>query len=276
MVQGLDKAASVNGGNLIMGNSHIFKDIISDYETARPGYPIELFNDIVNFSALNGNANILEIGSGPGQATDYFVKNLYSITGLEIEEKQVQYLLEKYSTYKKFNSICSSFEEYDGQEGYYDLIFSATAFHWIKPDVGYPKAYNLLKKGGVMAVFWHLSSLAEPEREMLIEIRNICREIAPEFDDYLTLEETEDLHNLRLSEIQTNNLFTRPVSKIYRWNDEYTTERYLKLINSFSDFHDLDNYKKKSILEAVAAYINSKNGRLIIPQEVRLYMAKKY
>lgn len=258
-----------------MGNNHVFKDIISDYEIARPGYPIELFNDIVDFSKLKNDAEVLEIGSGPGQATDYFVKNRYSITGLEIEEKQVQYLLEKYSEYHNFNSICSSFEEYEGSKGTYDLIFSATAFHWIKPEVGYPKAYNLLKKNGVIAVFWHMSSIVEPQTEMLIEIRNIYRKLAPEFDDYVSLNEAEDLHNLRLSEIQTNNLFDRPVSRIYRWDDEYTTERYLKLINSFSNFHDLDSDKKKAILETVADYINSKNGKIVVPQEVRLYMAKK-
>lgn len=249
--------------------------MISDYEIARPGYPIELFNDIMDFSIIKRDAKILEIGSGPGQATDYFVKNQYSITGLEIEEKQVQHLLKKYSGYHNFNSICSSFEEYDDLKETYDLIFSATAFHWIRPEVGYPKAYNLLKKGGVIAVFWHMSSIIEPKAEMLIEIRNIYRKLAPEFDDYLSLEEAEDLHNLRLSEIQTYNLFDRPVFKIYRWNDEYTAERYLKLINSFSNFHDLDNDKKKNILDTVADYINSKNGKVVVPQEVILYMAKK-
>lgn len=258
-----------------MGNNHVFKDVISDYEIARPGYPVELFTDIVNFSILTNDAKILEIGSGPGQATDYFVKNRYSITGLEIEKKQVQYLLGKYSKHRNFNSICSSFEEYDGLEESYDLIISATAFHWIKPEVGYPKAYNLLKKNGVMVVFWHMSSIIEPQTEMLNEIRNICRNIAPEFDDYLSLEEAEDLHNRRISEIQTNNLFNKPVSMVYRWDDEYTTERYLKLINSFSNFHDLDNNKKKAILEAIRDYIDRKNGKVIVPQEVRLYMAKK-
>ncbi|MGD9569118.1 MAG: hypothetical protein AB7V48_12555 [Sedimentibacter sp.] len=49
----------------------------------------------------------------------------------------------------------------------------------------------------------------------------------------------------------------------------------MKLINSISDFHDLENYKKKAILETVAEYINSKNGKIVVPQEVRLYMAKK-
>jgi SAM-dependent methyltransferase len=258
-----------------MINKHVFKDVIADYEVARPGYPVELFNDIVDYSMLKNDAKILEIGSGPGQATDYFVKNRYSITGLEIGEKQVQYLLEKYSEYHNFNSICSSFEEYDGLKETYDLIFSATAFHWIKPEVGYPKAYNLLKKNGVMAVFWHMSSIIEPKTEMLKEIRNIYRKHAPELDDYLSLDEAEDLHNLRISEIQTNNLFDRPVSEIYRWNDEYTTERYLRLINSFSDFHDIDNNKQKAILESIADYINSKNGKIVVLQEVRLYMARK-
>lgn len=258
-----------------MGNNHVFKDVIADYEIARPGYPIELFNDIVDFSALKNDAKILEIGSGPGQATDYFVKNQYSITGLEIEEKQVQYLSEKYSEFHKFNSICSSFEEYDGLSETYDLIFSATAFHWIKPEVGYPKAYTLLKKNGVIAVFWHMSSIIEPKTEMLIEIRNIYRNLAPEFDNYISLDEAEDLHKLRISEIQTNNLFDRPVSMVYRWDDEYTTERYLRLINSISDFHDLDADKEKAILETVGDYIDSKNGKIVVPQEVRLYLAKK-
>lgn len=258
-----------------MGNNHVFKDVIADYEIARPGYPEELFNDIVHFSKLKSNANILEIGSGPGQATDYFVKNNYSITGLEIEEKQVQYLLKKYSKHNNFNSICSSFEDFECKNETFDLIFSATAFHWIKPEVGYPKAYNLLKEGGTIAVFWHMASVVEPKTEMLVEIQNIYRKIAPEFDDYLSLDEAEELHNLRFKEIQTNNLFDKPISKIYRWDDEYTTERYLKFINSISDFHDLDKNKQRAILETVADYINSNKGRIVVPQEVRLYQAKK-
>ena len=224
---------------------------------------------------IKNDAKILEIGSGPGQATEYFVKNRYSITGLEIEEKQVQYLLKNILNIIISILLCSSFEDYDCLKETYDLIFSATAFHWIKPEIGYPKAYDLLKRNGVMAVFWHMSSIIEPKTEMLNEIRNIYRKFAPEFDDYISLDEAEDLHNLRISEIQTNNLFDKPVSKIYRWDDEYTTERYLKLINSFSDFHDIDNDKKKAILETVADYINSKNGKIVVPQEVRLYMAKK-
>jgi 16S rRNA A1518/A1519 N6-dimethyltransferase RsmA/KsgA/DIM1 with predicted DNA glycosylase/AP lyase activity len=99
------------GGNRLMGDKNVFRDIIADYETGRPGYSTELFNNIVEFSRIKSDAKVLEIGSGPGQATDYFVKSGYNITGLEIGEKQVEYLSKKYSEYNNFNSICSSFED---------------------------------------------------------------------------------------------------------------------------------------------------------------------
>jgi SAM-dependent methyltransferase len=262
-------------GVLILENKNVFNDIISDYEIARPGYTSELFTDIVEYSMIKNDAKILEIGSGPGQATDYFVKNRYSITGLEIGEKQVQYLSEKYSEYTNFNSICTSFEDFKCDKDTYNLIFSATAFHWIKPEIGYPKIYNLLKRNGVMAVFWHMSSIIEPKTEMLNQIRNIFRKYAPELDTYITMKEAEDLHDLRISEIGTNNLFDKPVTKIYRWDDEYTTQRYLKLINSYSDFHSLSDDKRQAILDNIADYIDSKEGKIVVPQKVRLYMAKK-
>ncbi|WP_066303878.1 class I SAM-dependent methyltransferase [Bacillus sp. FJAT-29814] len=258
-----------------MENKNVFNYIISDYEIARPGYPSELFRDIVDYSMIKNDANILEIGSGPGQATEYFVKNEYTITGLELGEKQVEYLLEKYSQYQNFNALCIPFEDYNKEQETYDLIFSATAFHWIKPGIGYPKAYNLLKRNGTMAVFWHLTSIIEPKTEMLNQIRNIYRKYAPELDDYISLDEAEDLHNLRISQIQINNLFKNPVSNVYRWDDEYTTERYLRLMNSYSDFHDIDKDKQKAILDSVADYIDYKGGKIVVPQEVRLYMAKK-
>jgi SAM-dependent methyltransferase len=256
-------------------NKNVFNNIISDYEIARPGYPSELFRDIVEYSMIKNDANILEIGSGPGQATEYFVRNGYTITGLELGEKQVKYLLEKYSQYQNFNALRTSFEDFNREKETYDLIFSATAFHWIKPEIGYPKAYNLLKRNGAMAVFWHLASIIEPKTEMLNQVRSIYRKYAPELDDYISIGEAKDLHNLRISQIQINNLFKNPVSKIYRWVDEYTTERYLKLMNSYSDFHDIDNDKQKAILDSVEDYIDCKGGKIVIPQEVRLYMAKK-
>jgi len=256
-------------------NKDVFQDIIRYYEAARPGYPAELYRDIVVFSELDKDAKVLEIGSGPGQATAYFVRSGYDVTALEISDKQVAFLREKFSEQENLRCFCSTFEAFESPDDSFDLIFSATAFHWIKPEVGYPKAHRLLKPSGVMAVFWHLASINEPETEMLRKIREIFRTHAPELDDYITREEGEAMHLRRIAEMQTGGLFQNSVTRTYRWYDVYETKRYLKLMNSYSDFHAISKDAREAILNEVAAYIERNGGWITIPQEVRLYMASK-
>lgn len=38
-------------------------------------------------------------------------------------------------------------------DGSYDLVYSASAFHWVPEEVGYPKVFDMLKPGGVFARF---------------------------------------------------------------------------------------------------------------------------
>lgn len=256
-------------------NRDVFQNIIDDYETARPGYPADLYRDIVKYAGLHEGAKILEIGAGPGQATDYFVRNHFDITALEITEKQTRYLNQKFADFRNFHGICAKFEDFDSAEGVFDLIFSATAFHWIDPEVGYPKAHRLLKSGGVIAVFWHLASIIEPETDMLCNMRDIVRRYAPQLDDYISREEGEVMHSRRMEQMQAEGWFQNPVAKVYRWNDAYSTERYLKLMNSYSDFHAISEETRQAIRKETEDYINRNGGIVTIPQEVRLYMARK-
>ena len=49
--------------------------------------------------------------------------------------------------------IVSAFEDARIDDETYDLIYAASAFHWVDPAVGCPKAYRLLKNGGTFALF---------------------------------------------------------------------------------------------------------------------------
>lgn len=258
-----------------MRNKDVFQAIIEDYAAARPGYPDALFRDIVAFANLPKHARILEIGAGPGQATGYFVQNGYAVTALEISLPQVEYLEQKFAGYSNLRCVCSPFEEFAAEDGSFDLVFSATAFHWIDPLVGYPKAYRLLKQNGVLAVFWHIASVIEPQTEREIGIRAIERKHTPELDDYCTVEQANEMHQQRLQLSQTQNLFGEPIYKEYRWVDSYSTERYCKLINSYSDFHSIRPEQQTAILKETAAYLNKHGGIIEIPQLVQLYLSKK-
>ncbi len=47
-----------------------------------------------------------------------------------------------------FSTVSGKFEDVD-LGGEYDLIYSASAFHWIDEEIGYKKVYNMLKNGSV-------------------------------------------------------------------------------------------------------------------------------
>ena len=44
----------------------------------------------------------------------------------------------------------------DAMERAFDLAISGEAFHWISPEIGYPKVASALKDGGSAAFFWIL------------------------------------------------------------------------------------------------------------------------
>ena len=56
------------------------------YDEVRPGYPEELFDDVVSLSGIPAGGRILEIGCGTGQATVPFARRGYRILCVELGE----------------------------------------------------------------------------------------------------------------------------------------------------------------------------------------------
>ena len=84
-----------------MEEKYFFSTVIDDYIVGRTRYPDELFSAIRDFSGIENNSRLLEVGAGPGTATDAFVD--YNLDLLEISDEQVQFLKNKY---KNYNNIC--------------------------------------------------------------------------------------------------------------------------------------------------------------------------
>jgi 16S rRNA A1518/A1519 N6-dimethyltransferase RsmA/KsgA/DIM1 with predicted DNA glycosylase/AP lyase activity len=56
------------------------------YDEVRPGYPEELFDDVVSLSGIPAGGRILEVGCGTGQATVPFARRGYRILCVELGE----------------------------------------------------------------------------------------------------------------------------------------------------------------------------------------------
>ena len=110
-----------------------FNEDALNYDRLRPSYADELFDDIIRFSNLNSSKSALEIGSGTGQATLPFLRSGSKVTAIEIGDKSAQFSRKKFAEFKTFKVINQDFESVQIDENVYDLVYSASAFHWIPP-----------------------------------------------------------------------------------------------------------------------------------------------
>ena len=151
-----------------------FNEVPEDYDNLRTRYVDGLFTDVIKYSALDRTNRVLEIGIGTGQASLPFLETGCELTAVEIGDKLAQYARGKFSEFANLNVINQDFESIPLKEDSYDLIYSASAFHWIPLDTGMPKVFQLLKPGGVFA--WFSAQPAPTQRNVYDEIQKVYDE----------------------------------------------------------------------------------------------------
>lgn len=251
-----------------------FSNVIQDYEYARPKYPSAIYDTICQFSGIKTGAAILEVGAGTGQATELFVDKDYQLDLLEVSKEQVNYLIEKY---KIRNAVCvheAYFEQYENNKKY-DLIYSATAFHWIDSEIGYPKAWDMLKPGGTLAVFWQMSSVTYINTGIFQGLNQIKQKYMPNESLGYDEDGIQKVKEKRIRQIQSGGYFGEPEYHEYQWTDTYDAERYTALLNTYSSTQLLEEEVRKAYLEEVREYIKQNGGIVEMPQKVCLYLVRK-
>lgn len=248
-----------------------FSQVIDDYNVGRAKYPKEIFSTIVDFSGIKKDSRLLEIGAGPGTATDAFLD--YSLELLEISDEQVRFLKEKYKDYSNISVKNETFEDFISDISY-DLLYSATAFHWIDPDIAYPKAARCLKKGGTLAVFWNVSFGPKAESADFNTLQQIVRKYCPGMlgekeEDYARSQELRWMQY-----IYKTGCFTNPVCKEVRWIEKYNVERFISWVKSLQSVY-FDKLDSPEFIDEITRYFEEVGGEIEIPNIVFLILTKK-
>jgi len=150
-----------------------FDEIVLDYDKVRPGYPDKLFADVIAYVGRGQGKKALEIGAGTGKATAPVLAAGFDVTAVEPGANMTAFLLEKFHG-KPFRVITSIFEDAPLQDDSYDLIYAASAFHWVDASIGCPKAYRLLKSGGAIALLrYNFNVRPAPGEELHEEIQTL-------------------------------------------------------------------------------------------------------
>ena len=257
-----------------MAPGTIFDLSAREYDEVRPGYPEELIDDVVRISGIPERGRILEVGCGTGQATIPFARRGYEMLCLDIGKELVRLARKNCEPYPRVEIRNVSFEEWEPEEGSFDLLISATAFHWIPAEMGYPKAARVLKETGYIALFWNMHPT--PYTDFFSEVQRVYRRVVPEWGEPGDGPTTEEKTGEREVTINGSSLFEKAEVREYPWSRVYTKEQYLKLLDTYSDHRSLEVSRRRELYKGIAAMIDEEYGGSVTrPYLSVLYIAKR-
>jgi len=271
--------ALVSGGLLIydsamprdLSRRNSFDGAAELYEEARPGYPAALYDDVVALSGIQRGGRILEIGCGPGTATVEFARRGYAIEGPELGSRMAALAQANCRPFPNV-AICSvAFEDWPLEREAFDLVASASAFHWVAPEVGLAKAAAALRPGGSIALFWNRSP--EFPRALRSALDEIYRAEAPELADQKP-ENLETVIQRPVDEIDASGLFGEVAVRRYPWSLPCTAERYAKLLQTYSDHLALRPDVRERLVRRIQELIENLGGSIDRPYVTVLYVAQ--
>jgi SAM-dependent methyltransferase len=179
--------------------AHVFDEVADEYARERPSYPEELVD-----RACAGARSALEVGCGTGQLTASLLARGLSVHALDRAPNML----------RRARSACSGatfervrFEDYEPRRRY-DAVFSASAFHWLDPQVSWAKAAQVLEPGGRIALIQYVSAAGEETAAHDEALAAALARIAPEI--FARWPQPRDLASLRAG-IPGN------VSEVWAW-----------------------------------------------------------
>lgn len=249
-----------------------FNEDEGNYDKYRPGYPAELFNDIAAYSQIKAGSKLLEIGTGTGQATLPFLQRDCRVTGVELGDKLAAFVAEKYKDYPNFSVLQADFMHCPLEENQYDLIFSATAFHWLPQEEAYARIMKLLKKGGTVALFWNHPFPNREDDPSNVASRNVYDRFRPSNKKIAEFGEKDC--DVRRQALQKAG-FGRVESRLYRRVRTLSGDEYIHLLNTYSDHRALEKNLKEQFEIEMKKAIDEVGGSIRIYDTVDLYLATK-
>lgn len=250
-----------------------FNQAPGDYNAVRPGYPDQLFEDVVALSGIPPGGQALEIGCGTGQATLPFAQRGYHILCLDIGADLLAIAAANLHAYPQVHFEHVSFEDWTVNAGAYDLVYAATSFHWVPREIGYPKAVLALKPGGALAVF----SNAHPRfyTDFFAEVQPVYRQYMPDQLDPRQRPTTDEEIEEQSRYMQSTGLFSSVEVRTYPWTKTYTTREYIQLLNTYSDHRALPEERRRGLYQAIADLIDSHyEGKVERPYLTELFLGK--
>lgn len=256
------------------GHADTFDTAAAAYDRWRPTYAEALYEDLFSAAPIGPGSRVLEIGIGTGQATRPVLETGCALTAVEPGRNLAAFSEEKFRHFPDFQVVISAFEDFSGEDNSFDLIYAATAFHWVKEDVGYEKVFRLLKSGGIFARFANHPCPDPAQSELNDAIQALYAEYLPGRSKEPPRPFPPDQAEA-VAAIAGRYGFTDLSCRLYRRKRTFTGEEYTQLLGTYSDHLALKESLRREFFARIRETIELSGNRLVLLDTMDLQLARK-
>ena len=264
----------------------LFDAVAEDYDRVRSGYPGELVDAACRRGGLERGSAVVEVGCGTGKLTVSLAERGLSVDAVDPGKRLVEIARARVGA-RAVRFHVGTFEAVDLPAGAFEALFSATAFHWVDPAVGWAKAARLLRPGGLLALLTHVPTGSAFDAEFLAAWRQVIPEAAewaPHEAETL-VEEAEtrrgDVTEL-WSWLTKRELRSRDAAKLFgdvrieavSSEREETAARSIALTRTTSMYLRLDHARRRRLEELLGAAFERVGGSIQVTLLTTLVTAR--
>jgi len=223
-----------------------FDRAAESYQRARPDYPGELFDDLIRVAGLAPGDRLLEVGCATGKATVPLARRGFRITCVELGP-ELAAAARRNTSGLGTEVVQGRFEDWRPAPGVrFDLVFAATAWHWIDPAAGYPGAWRALRPGGHLALWSAFHVFPDGGDPFFRELQDVYDEINEGLPPGTPWPRPGELAE-HAAEIEASGLFDVVYLRHYDWERVYDAEGYIELLNTFSGHLTMADWQRERL-----------------------------
>jgi SAM-dependent methyltransferase len=183
-------AHGVSDDDLRRRYAQVFDDVAEEYDRERRGYPDELIDAACAYGGLGSGDRVVEVGCGTGLLTSSLLARGLVVDAVDPGANMIRLARRRVGDVAGVRFHHGRFEEVALLDAPYTAVFSATAWHWIEPEIGWSRAADLLAPGGMLALLQYSdvndASTVDDWRALIDALASVAPDIAaswPELRD---------------------------------------------------------------------------------------------
>lgn len=255
----------------------VFDAVASIYETRRPGFPTEVFEELAAITGLSSGSTVLEVGAGTGAATVPLAELGADVVAIEPGPALVEVLARRVGGFPNVSLVSGRFEDWEPGGLTFDALVAASSWHWVEPELRWRKAHGVLHPSGWLILLGHIVVRDLDEPEVYAETADLHEAHVsghPSWGHPPTPEEViaaAEAASSSIAEVErvlgrapdpsdVADLFDPPVLRWYSQVQDFDALGYVEHLRTTSVYGSLDDQIREPLLSAIEERIRDHMG----------------